>query len=93
MAGRFLVNRSKVAAKQAQRNVEASDEAIARLVALVTSLADCMDAMPSGGPDRDRDRRARVQILRRTAEAGTRSLEARGQGRSDSQGQKQRKRL
>lgn len=77
MAGRFLLRRSESARREAQRKVEASAESIATLVALVTSLADRMDAMPSAGVDRDRDRRARVHTLRRAAEAGTRTIEAR----------------
>ena len=85
MAGRFLLRRSEAAREQAQRNVEASAEKIATLVALVTTLADRMDAMPSAGLDRDRERRARVQVLRRTAEAGARTLDARRRGRSDGQ--------
>ena len=79
MAGRFLLRRSEAAREQAQRNFETSAEKIATLVALVTTLADRMDAMPSAGLDRERERRARVQVLRRIAEAGTRSLDARSQ--------------
>ena len=60
MAGRFLLRRSGTARKEAQRNVEASAERIATFVALVTSLADRMEAMPTAGLDRDRDRRTRV---------------------------------
>ena len=77
MAGRFLLRRSEAARDQAQRNVDASVAKIAALVALVTSLADRMEAMPSAGLDRDRERRARVQVLRRTAAAGVRTLVAR----------------
>lgn len=93
MAGRFALRRSESARRQGQRDVEASAEKITRLVALVTTLADRMDAMPSDGRERDRDRRARVQILRRTAEAGERTLAARESGRSDRQDDSERKRL
>lgn len=92
MAGRFLLHRSAVAREQAQRNVEASAESIANLVALVTALADRMDAMPSAGLDRDRDRRARVQVLRRTAEAGARVLDLRGNCRAEGQDGRQQAR-
>lgn len=85
MAGRFLLRRSEAARKEAERNVEASVQSIVILVALVTSLADRMDAMPSAGLDRDRDRRVRVEVLRRAAEAGTRTLDARGRRRSGGQ--------
>lgn len=85
MAGRFRLRRSEVARAQAQRNLEVSDEQVAKFVALATTLADRMAAMPSAGLDRDRDRHARVQILRRTAEAGRRTLAARGHSRSDGQ--------
>lgn len=86
MAGRFMLRRSEVAREQAQRNVEVvSAETIAKFVAHVTALADRMDAMPSAGLDRDRDRRARVEVLRRAAEAGTRTLDARVLSGSDSQ--------
>ena len=85
MARRFLLRRSQTAREQAQRQVEVSVEAIATLVALATSLADRMDAMPSAGLDRDRERRARVQVLRRSAEAGRRTLAARGHGHSNGQ--------
>lgn len=84
MASRFLLRRSEAARKQAQRNVGASAERIATF-ALVTSLADRMDAMPPAGLDRDRDRRAHVQALRRAAEAGTRTLDARGRSAPDGQ--------
>ncbi len=83
MAGRFLLRRSEAAREQAQCNMEASAERIATLVALVTTLADRMDAMPSAGLDRDRERQARVQVLRRTGALGTRTLDARGRCRSD----------
>ena len=85
MAGRFLLRRSKAAREHAQRNVQASAASIATFVALVTALADRMDAMPSMGLDRDRDRRARVQALRRAADAGTRTLDGRGAPRVDGQ--------
>jgi hypothetical protein len=81
MARRFLLRRSRAAREQAQREVGASVEAMARLVTLATALADRMDAMPSAGLDRDRDRRARVQVLRRTADAGRRDLAARSEDR------------
>ena len=77
MPRRFLLHRSRAARAQAQRDVEASVEAIKTLVSLATSLADRMDAMPSAGLDRDRERRARVHVLRRTAEAGRRTLAGR----------------
>jgi hypothetical protein len=41
---------------------------------MVTALADRMEAMPSSGLEGDRERRDRVDVLRRTAEAGARSL-------------------
>ena len=85
MSRRFLLRRSRAARTGSQRDVDASVEAIATLVGLVTTLADRMDAMPSAGLDRDRDRRARVQVLRRTAEAGRRTLAGGGRTRSDGQ--------
>lgn len=85
MARRFLLRRSRAAREQAQRDVQASVESTATLVSLVTTLADRMDAMPSAGLDRDRERRARVQVLRRTAEAGRQNLAARGRSRPDGQ--------
>lgn len=85
MSGRFLLRRSQAARKQAQRNVEASTESITTLVALLTALADRMEAMPSAGLERDRGRLVRVQALRRTAEAGTRILDARSRCRTDGQ--------
>lgn len=86
MTGRFLVRRSKVALEEAQRTVEVSAERISRLIALATALADRMEAMPSAGLDRDRDRRDRVRALRGAAEAGGRTLDARnGRARPDAQ--------
>jgi hypothetical protein len=89
MARRFLLRRAQVARQQAQRDVEASVEAITTLVALATSLADRMDAMPSAGLDRDRERRDRVSVLRRTAEAGRRNLATRARsGTEEREGQR-----
>lgn len=86
MTGRFLLRRSEAARQQAQRTGEISAERIAALVAQVTTLADRMEAMPSAGIDRDRDRRLRVHSLRRAAEAGNRTLDARDRlSRPDSQ--------
>ena len=85
MSRRFLLRRSRAAREQAHRDVEASVEAIATLVSLVTTLADRMEAMPSVGLDGDRERRARVHVLRRTAEAGRQNLATRGRSRSDGQ--------
>ena len=85
MARLFLVRRSQAAREQAHRDVDASVEAIATLVALVTALADRMDEMASAGGERDRERRARVQLLRSTAAAGRRTLTARARSRTESQ--------
>ena len=93
VAGRFLLRRSQVAREQAQRTVDASTEKIANLVALATSLADRTEALPSAGLDGDRERRDRVLVLRRAADAGRPALEARdreqragGQDRQQSAG-------
>lgn len=83
MAGRFLLHRSALARTQAQREMEVSDQRVARLAALATALADRMDVMPSAGLQHDLERRARVEVLRRTAAAGRRALAARGDARSD----------
>ena len=85
MARRFLLRRSQAARRQSGRDAEASVEAIATLVALATSLADRMDAMPSAGLDRDRERRDRVHVLRRTAEAGRQTLDSRARAGTDGQ--------
>lgn len=86
MSGRFLVRRSQVAREQAQRTIDVSTEKIANLVALATSLADRTEAMPSAGLDGDRQRRDRVRVLRRAAEAGRQALDARDRlPRSDDQ--------
>lgn len=79
MDGLFRLHRSAVARQQAAGHVEVSAEKIADLVALATSLADRTEAMPSLGVERDRDRRERVLVLRRAAEAGQRTLDARDQ--------------
>ena len=86
MAGRFVLRRSELAREQARRQVAASVERVTTLVALVTTLADRMDALPSAGLDGDRERRARVRVLRRTAEAGQRTL---AQREADEQAQAQ----
>ena len=83
MARSFLLRRAEAARQQAPCDVEASVEAITSLVALSTSLADRMDAMPSAGLDRDRERRDRVRLLRRTAEAGRRYLATRAPSATD----------
>lgn len=77
MAGRFLLRRSEVAREQAQRTLLVSTEKIANLVALATSLANRTEAMPSVGLAGDRDRRDRVRLLRRAAEAGQQTLDER----------------
>lgn len=81
MATAFPLRSSEVASQLAPRDVPGNAHKIANLVALTTRLADRMDAMPSAGLVRDRDRRARVAVLRRTAEAGTRTLDGWGTGR------------
>lgn len=83
MGGRFLRHRSEAAREQAQRIADVSDERLARLVALATTLADRMEALPSAGPQGDLDRRRRVQVLRRTAAAGSHALAARTSPRAD----------
>jgi cell division septum initiation protein DivIVA len=88
MPRRFLIRRAENARAQAQRTVEVTDQQVARLVELATTLAERMDAMPSAGPERDLQRRLRVQVLRRTAEAGRRTLAARGDAGSDGQRRK-----
>ena len=88
MVSPFVLRRSQAARRQAPRDGETSVEAIATLVALATSLADRMDAMPSAGLDRDHERRERVDVLRRTAEAGRRTIDARiRSGAADQVGQ------
>jgi hypothetical protein len=86
MGGRFLLRRSQAAREQAQRTVEASAEQIGTFIALATTLADRMEAMPSAGLTRDRERRERVDVLRRTAEAGNRTLASRRGRAPDEQG-------
>ena len=83
MVGRFLLRRSSAARARAHHAVEISDERVVRLVTLATTLAVRMDAMPSAGAERDLARRARVQVLHRTAEAGRRTLAARVDIRAD----------
>jgi hypothetical protein len=77
MSGRFLLRRSQVARQQAERTAGVTQDKIAELVTLATSLADRTEAMPSAGLDGDRDRRARVQLLRRAAASGRQLLEPR----------------
>lgn len=74
MPRRFLPHRAQAAKERAQQEVEASVAAIITLVELLTALADRMESMPSVGLQRDLERRARVLVLRRTAEAGRRTL-------------------
>ena len=75
MTGRFLRRRS-FAREQAARAVDVGAEQIARLVALATTLADRTEAMPSAGLDRDRERKAHVDVLRQAAQAGRQTLDA-----------------
>lgn len=77
MDGRFRLHRLAVARQQAAGHVEVSAKKIADLISLATSLADRMEAMPSVGLDRDRERRERVRVLRRAAEAGQCTLDTR----------------
>ena len=81
MADAFPLNGLEAPTDPARPDVQATAQKVARLVALTTRLADRMDAMPAGDLVRDRDRRGRVAILRRTAEAGTRTLDAWAAGR------------
>ena len=81
----FLLRRSKAVRRQAERDVDDSAQAITTLVALATSLADRMDAMPSAGLERDRARRDRVDVLRRAAEVGRRTLDTGNGSVSDGQ--------
>lgn len=71
LTGHFPLRRSAPACTPSR---ETEAVRVAALVTLTTRLADRMDAMPSAGPDRDRERRARVRVLRDAAEAGNRSL-------------------
>lgn len=66
--------RSRAVHGPARPDAATTPQKIATLVVLTTRLADRMDTLPSGGLARDRDRRARIALLRRTAEAGTRAL-------------------
>jgi hypothetical protein len=85
MAGKFLLRRSRTAREQAQHGAQVSLDNLTRLIALVTALADRMDALPSMGLDRDRQRRERVLLLRHMATAGRQRLSAHAQDASGDQ--------
>lgn len=77
LTGHFPSRRSAAActpSRATEAEAEAEAVRVAALVALTTRLADRMEAMPSAGPARDSERRARVRVLRDAAEAGNRTL-------------------
>ena len=76
MARTFPLPRLEAVTSRGRSEARSTPQKVATLVGLTTRLADRMEARPSAGLDRDRDRRDRVALLRRTALAGTRTLEA-----------------
>jgi len=77
VAGRFLLRRAETAQAQSRARMTVADERVARLVRLCTALADRMDALPPADWQRAVDRRERILVLRRDAEAGTSALRRR----------------